>query len=129
LPVLPYVDVCSPPELLTFIFGTPSPLPVDEVLPEDEVLDGVGSVDVPLVEVSVPEDVDVPVAVAVLVVVVPPEVDGPAADDDAVAPSDPPDAAPSDSWSVPAHATPGVGAAIPTPSDTASAPTRPTYLA
>jgi hypothetical protein len=122
LPVLPYVDVCAPPELLTSIFGTPSPL-VDGVAVEEPEAAGAGSVlaDPVAVVAEVPVTGEAPIE---------PEA---APLDDVAPPLDPPDdegAEASGSWSTSAHATPGVVAtAIPTPSETASAPTRPTYLA
>jgi hypothetical protein len=102
---------------------------------EDEVDVHVASVDAVSVEDVVPVAV-VPVAV---VPVAPVAVDDPVVAAEPVSPPEPPeppeppdgvDADASLSGPVPAYATPGVVAtAMPTPRETASAPTRPTYLA
>ncbi|BBZ30343.1 hypothetical protein MMAD_46380 [Mycolicibacterium madagascariense] len=97
---VPWVEVCAPPELLTCVFGVRRP-PVPEVV----------EAEAPGVEVVV---------------------DGPTDGcGDVCSPLSPVDVGPaSASDSVAAWAIPGaVATAIPTPSDTASAPTRPTYLA
>jgi hypothetical protein len=109
---VPYVDVCAPPELLTFISGTPLLAAAPASESDDDADDSSAPVDV----VTFADDSVVAEAGA----------DGAAGP----APEGPDAAGESTSDSASAWATPGVVAtAIPTPSDTARAPTRPMYLA
>ncbi|OFJ52007.1 hypothetical protein BEL07_19755 [Mycolicibacterium grossiae] len=118
------MEVCAPPELLTFMAGTsfeptaePSADDPPDALDDDVPTDAV-AVDVCDVDAVPPADVG-PVTVESLPAPVALPPDAPL--DAAVPPEE------SESASVSAWARPGlVAIAMPTPSDTASAPTRPT---